>query len=126
MDDVVRFGDFEANLKSGELRRDGEAIVIQDLPFRLLAALLERPGEVITRAELTACLWGADTFVDATAGLNTAVAELREALGDDAERPREPLGRFATSPRFATRSMPTSLSSARCNYSTVKFSCVLT
>jgi DNA-binding winged helix-turn-helix (wHTH) protein/TolB-like protein len=87
MSDVVRFGSFDANLKSGELRREGRPVVVQDLPFRLLAALLERPGEVVTRAELTARLWGTETFVDATAGLNTAIAKLREALGDDAERP---------------------------------------
>jgi DNA-binding winged helix-turn-helix (wHTH) protein len=83
----VRFGDFEADLASGELRRAGTSVPIQDLPFRLLAALLERPGELVTRAELTARLWGSDTFVDAAAGLNTAVAKLREALDDNAERP---------------------------------------
>ena len=87
MSDIVRFGDFEADVKSGELRREGRPIVIQDLPFRLLVALLERPGEVVTRAELAARLWGADTFVDSGAGLNTAVAKLREAFADDAERP---------------------------------------
>jgi DNA-binding winged helix-turn-helix (wHTH) protein/TolB-like protein len=73
---------------SGELRRDGTPVSIQDLPFRLLVALLERPGQLVTRAELTARLWGSDTFVDATAGLNTAVAKLREALDDDAEQPK--------------------------------------
>jgi DNA-binding winged helix-turn-helix (wHTH) protein/TolB-like protein len=83
----VRFADFEADLASGELRRAGTSVPIQDLPFRLLAALLERPGELVTRAELTARLWGSDTFVDAAAGLNTAVAKLREALDDNAERP---------------------------------------
>ena len=60
---------------------------LQDLPFRLLAALLEQPGEVVSRPELATRVWGTDTFVDATAGLNTAVAKLREALGDDADRP---------------------------------------
>jgi DNA-binding winged helix-turn-helix (wHTH) protein/TolB-like protein len=83
----VRFGDFEADLTSGELRRGGTAVPIQDLPFRLLAVLLERPGEVVTRAELTERLWGSSTFVDAAAGLNTAVAKLRDALEDNAERP---------------------------------------
>jgi DNA-binding winged helix-turn-helix (wHTH) protein/TolB-like protein len=83
----IRFGPFEADLASGELWRDGTAVSLQDLPFRLLAALLERPGEVVSRAELAARLWGADTFVDATAGLNTAVAKLREALDDDPDRP---------------------------------------
>ena len=83
----VSFGPFETNLASGELRREGVLIPLQDLPFRLLSALLERPGEVITRAELTERLWGTDTFVDAAAGLNTAVAKLRDALGDNAEQP---------------------------------------
>jgi DNA-binding winged helix-turn-helix (wHTH) protein/TolB-like protein len=86
--DRVSFGPFETNLKAGELRRDGMVISLQDLPFRLLTALLERPGEVVTRAELAERLWGTDTFVDAVAGLNTAVAKLRDALGDNADEPR--------------------------------------
>jgi DNA-binding winged helix-turn-helix (wHTH) protein len=85
--DRTRFGPFEVDWKAGELRRDGVLVPVQDLPFRLLAALLEHPGQVLTRAELTARLWGTETFVDAAAGLNTAVAKLREALGDDADRP---------------------------------------
>ncbi len=84
----IRFGEFEANLASGELRRNGAAVPIQDLPFRLLAALLERPGELVARNELAAKLWGADTFVDSTAGLNTAIAKLREALSDNPDQPR--------------------------------------
>lgn len=85
--DRIFFGPFETNVKAGELRREGVVIALQDLPFRLLTALLERPGEVITRAELAERLWGTDTFVDAAAGLNTAVAKLRDALGDNAEQP---------------------------------------
>jgi DNA-binding winged helix-turn-helix (wHTH) protein/TolB-like protein len=84
----VRFDEFEADLRAGALWRNGERIRIQDLPFRLLTALLERPGEVVTRAELVRRLWGGETFVDFDAGLNTAVAKLREALGDSAETPR--------------------------------------
>ena len=84
---MIRFGPFEADVKAGELRRDGMSVAMQDLPFRLLEALLEHPGEVVTRADLSARLWGSDTFVDAGAGLNTAVAKLREALGDQAEQP---------------------------------------
>lgn len=84
----VDFGEFEADLASGELRRNGSPVAIQDLPFRLLAALLEKPGELVTRAELSNRLWGSDTFVDAAAGLNTAVAKLREALGDNPDSPR--------------------------------------
>jgi DNA-binding winged helix-turn-helix (wHTH) protein/TolB-like protein len=83
----IRFGEFEADVASGQLRRNGEPVSIQDLPFRLLTALLERPGEVVSRAELSTALWGADTFVDSAAGLNTAVAKLREALADDADQP---------------------------------------
>lgn len=84
----IAFGPFDADLTSGELRRDGSPVPIQDLPFRLLATLLARPGEVLTRADLSTHLWGNDTFVDAAAGLNTAVAKLREALGDDADKPQ--------------------------------------
>jgi DNA-binding winged helix-turn-helix (wHTH) protein/TolB-like protein len=84
----VRFGEFEADLRAGALWRKGDRVRIQDLPFRLLTALLERPGELVTRAELVQRLWGGETFVDFDAGLNTAVAKLREALGDSAETPR--------------------------------------
>jgi DNA-binding winged helix-turn-helix (wHTH) protein/TolB-like protein len=84
----IRFGDIEADIASGQLRRAGELVPIQDLPFRLLTALLERPGEVVSRGELTTALWGTETFVDAAAGLNTAVAKLREALDDDADQPK--------------------------------------
>jgi DNA-binding winged helix-turn-helix (wHTH) protein/TolB-like protein len=83
-----RFGDFEADTTTGELWNQGHLVRIQDLPFRLLGALLERPGQLVTRAELGQRLWGTDTFVDFEAGLNTAVGKLREALGDEAERPR--------------------------------------
>jgi DNA-binding winged helix-turn-helix (wHTH) protein/TolB-like protein len=84
---IVRFGRFEADLASGELWCDGHAVALQDLPFRVLAALVENPGEVVSRADLSRRLWGTETFVDAAAGLNTAVAKLREALGDSAEHP---------------------------------------
>jgi|RhiMetdeSRZDD1v2_1073273.scaffolds.fasta_scaffold04163_12 DNA-binding winged helix-turn-helix (wHTH) protein/TolB-like protein len=83
----LSFGPFEIDLKAGELRRDGTVIALQDLPFRLLTALIERPGEVVTRDELTGRLWGTETFVDSAAGLNTAVAKLRDAVGDNADRP---------------------------------------
>jgi DNA-binding winged helix-turn-helix (wHTH) protein/TolB-like protein len=83
----LRFGSFDVDTHGGELRRDGSIVPLQDLPFRLLTALLERPGEVVTRSELISRLWGTETFVDSTAGLNTAVAKLREALGDSAEQP---------------------------------------
>ena len=85
--DRVSFGPYTIDPKSGELRRDGVSVPLQDLPFRLLAALLARPGELVTRSELTERLWGSDTYVDSTAGLNTAVAKLRDALGDNADQP---------------------------------------
>jgi DNA-binding winged helix-turn-helix (wHTH) protein len=87
MNNRIRFGPFEADVTSGELRRAGTLVPIQDLPFRLLAALLEQPGELVTRSELTQRLWGSETYVDSTAGLNTAVAKLREALGDNPDQP---------------------------------------
>src|SRR5437879_12794787 len=83
----IRVGRFGADIKAGTLRREGALVPLQDLPFRLLAALLERPGELVTRAELSERLWRSETFVDAAAGLNTAVAKLRDALGDLAEQP---------------------------------------
>lgn len=84
----MTFGDYEIDEAAGELRHAGARVRLQDLPFRMLVVLAGRPGEVVTREELRAALWGAETFVDAEAGLNTAIAKLREALGDRAESPR--------------------------------------
>ena len=70
----MRFGEFEIDERGGELRRNGARIKLQDLPFRMLVVLLRRPGQIVTREELRAELWGAETYVDAEAGLNTAVA----------------------------------------------------
>jgi len=84
----LAFGPFEANLKSVELRKHGVRIKIQDLPFRVLGVLAARPGEVVTRQELQKHLWPDDTFVGFEDGLNTAVSKLREALSDDAGKPR--------------------------------------
>jgi TolB-like protein/DNA-binding winged helix-turn-helix (wHTH) protein len=84
----VRFGTFEADLRSGELHRDGLKVKIQELPFQVLVQLLERPGEVVTREDLRTRVWPADTFVDFEQGLNKAINKLREALGDDANNPR--------------------------------------
>src|SRR5216110_2101376 len=83
----MRFGIFEADLRAGELRRNGSKIKLQDQPFQLLALLLERPGELVTREELRGKLWPADTFVDFDHSLNAAIRRLRDALGDSAERP---------------------------------------
>jgi DNA-binding winged helix-turn-helix (wHTH) protein/tetratricopeptide (TPR) repeat protein len=84
----IAFGPYEADLHSGELRKNGTRIKIQDLPLRLLSVLAENAGQVVTRDELQKRLWPEDTFVDFEDGLNTAVKKLREALGDDAEKPR--------------------------------------
>jgi Tol biopolymer transport system component/DNA-binding winged helix-turn-helix (wHTH) protein len=85
---VIRFGLFEVDLPAGRIRRNGLRVHLQDQPFRVLAMLLERPGEVVTREDLRARLWPSDTFVDFDHGLNAAVKRLRDALGDSAENPR--------------------------------------
>lgn len=85
---IVRFGDFELDLRTGELRTDGHHIILQEKPFQILKALLERPGEMVTREELINRLWRAGTFVDFNLGLNKAVNRLREALEDTADQPR--------------------------------------
>jgi DNA-binding winged helix-turn-helix (wHTH) protein/Tol biopolymer transport system component len=85
---VIRFGIFEVELRAGQLRRSGVKVRLQEQPFQVLSMLLERPGEVVTREDLHARLWPADTFVDFDHGLNAAVKRLRDALGDSAENPR--------------------------------------
>ena len=87
-DDITRFATFELNLRNGELRKRGHLIALQEQPLRVLTALLERPGEVITREELCRRLWPNGTFVDFEHSLNAAVKRLRAALGDDAKAPR--------------------------------------
>jgi DNA-binding winged helix-turn-helix (wHTH) protein len=81
------FGVFELDLRAGELRKHGLRIRLQEQPFRVLALLLEHPGDVITREELQKKLWPADTFVDFDHGLNKAISKIREALSDSAESP---------------------------------------
>jgi eukaryotic-like serine/threonine-protein kinase len=85
---VVRFGTFELDLRSGELRKQGLRVKLQEQPFRVLTVLLHRSGEVVTREDLRSQIWPADTFVDFDNGLNTAINKLREALGDSADGPR--------------------------------------
>lgn len=85
---IVRFGVFEVDLTAGELRKSGSKVRLQEQPFQLLAYLLTRSGEVVTRDELREKLWPADTFVDFDHSLNTAVNKVREALGDSASSPR--------------------------------------
>jgi DNA-binding winged helix-turn-helix (wHTH) protein len=79
---------FEVDLAAGELRKSGVRIRLQEQPFQVLALLLERPGDLVTREDLRQKLWPADTFVDFDHSLNTAVNKLREALGDSASSPR--------------------------------------
>src|SRR5579862_635848 len=85
---ILCFDIFQVDLRAGELRMEGRKIKIQEQPFRVLFLLIERAGEVVRREELRIKLWPADTFVDFDHGLNSAVARLREALRDSAEKPR--------------------------------------
>ena len=85
---LFRFGVFEADARSGELRKSGVRLRLQEQPFQILLLLLERSGEVIGREELRQRLWPADTFVDFDHGLNTVINKLREVLGDSASNPR--------------------------------------
>jgi Tol biopolymer transport system component/DNA-binding winged helix-turn-helix (wHTH) protein len=85
---IVRFGVFEVDLQRRELRRAGLKIKLRDQSFLVLSALLEKPGELVTRDELRKKLWPADTFVDFDHSLNAAMKRLRDALGDDPENPR--------------------------------------
>ena len=84
---VIRFGKFAVDLRSGELSVDGSQrhITLPDQPLRILDALLERPGELVTRDELRQRVWSTDTFVDFEHGLNAAVKRLRDVLGDSAD-----------------------------------------
>lgn len=85
---LIRFAEFVADLRSGELWRQGHRLKLQEKPFQVLAALLARPGELVTREELRQSLWPSDTFVDFEHGLNTAVNKVRESLRDSAASPR--------------------------------------
>jgi DNA-binding winged helix-turn-helix (wHTH) protein len=85
---LVRFGSFEADLQEGTLTKMGSRIRLQEQPFRILALLLERSGQVVTREEIRQKLWSPDTFVGFDDALNTAVRKLRAALNDSADNPR--------------------------------------
>jgi DNA-binding winged helix-turn-helix (wHTH) protein len=84
----IRFGIYEADVRAGELSRDGVKVKLQEQPFQVLLVLLEKPGDVVTREELRERLWPVDTFVDFDHSLNTAINKLREALRDSAANPR--------------------------------------
>lgn len=98
----VSFGLFEVSPSSGELRKQGVRIKLHEKPLQVLLALLEHPGEVVTRKELQERLWPQDTFVEFENGLNNAISRLREALGDTAESPRF----IETVPRHGYRFLP--------------------
>jgi TolB-like protein/DNA-binding winged helix-turn-helix (wHTH) protein len=85
---VFTFGPFEVNLRTGELRKRGVRVWLQEQPLRILVALLERPGEIVSREDLCRRLWPQGTFVDFEHSLNAAVRRLRVTLGDEAEVPR--------------------------------------
>ena len=85
---MYRFGEYQFDPKTHELRRSGIRIKIQEQPFTVLLKLLERPGELVTREELRLAIWPADTFVDFDTGLNTVIMRLREVLRDSAEAPQ--------------------------------------
>jgi len=84
---LYRFGVFELEAHSGELRRNGIKLKLQDQPYQVLLKLLEHAGQTVTREQLRSALWSADTFVDFETGLNTTIKRLRETLGDSAENP---------------------------------------
>src|ERR1700761_3838936 len=84
----LSFGLFEVDLATGELWKAGFRVKLQGQPFRVLACLLEKPGQVVSREELQLRLWGKDTVVDFDHSLGTAINKIREALGDSAENPR--------------------------------------
>jgi len=84
----IRFGDFELDLKTGELHSNGVVSYLQEKPLHVLAVLIENSGQLVTRDELMKALWPSGTFVDFDQSLNKAVNRLREALGDSAEKPR--------------------------------------
>jgi DNA-binding winged helix-turn-helix (wHTH) protein/Tol biopolymer transport system component len=87
-EDVIRFGLFELDLKAGQLSRNGTKLRLPQQPLQVLAVLLERPGEILTRDELRQRLWPSDVFVDFDHGLNKSIQKLRDALGDSATSPR--------------------------------------
>src|ERR1700693_270221 len=84
---TVRFGAFEADLHSGEVRQSGSRIKLQEQPFKVLQILLERPGALVTREELQTRIWPEENYGDFDHAVNVAVGKLRTALGDSADNP---------------------------------------
>jgi DNA-binding winged helix-turn-helix (wHTH) protein len=84
---LVRFGVFQLDLQCGQLLKGGRVVRLKPQPFKLLQLLVTRAGEVVTREEIREALWGAETFVDLEQGVNSAIKQVRDALGEDADRP---------------------------------------
>ena len=101
--DPIRFGPFLVVPRTRELHKDGRLVRLPSVPFEVLCALLERPGDLVTREELRARLWPDGTFVDFDNNLNNAVTRLRQALGDSAEHPQY----IETLPRLGYRFLAT-------------------
>ncbi|TMC14687.1 MAG: hypothetical protein E6J33_11580 [Chloroflexi bacterium] len=85
---LVRFGDFDLDLRTGELRRDSISLNLPAQPAKILVFLVEHAGEVVTRSELAEQVWGDDTFVNFDQGLNFAIRQIRAVLEDDSDTPR--------------------------------------
>jgi DNA-binding winged helix-turn-helix (wHTH) protein len=83
----IRFGSFELDIDSGQLRKEGRVVRLPPQPFKLLWLLASRPGKLLTRNEIRSALWTDDTFIDFEQGVNFAIKQVREALRDDPERP---------------------------------------
>src|SRR5262245_33785355 len=86
-EEIIRFGEFELALKSGELRKNGCIVRLQPQPFKVLAFLASHAGQTVTRQELQHAVWDGETFVDFEHGLNFCIKQIRSALGDDAQNP---------------------------------------
>jgi DNA-binding winged helix-turn-helix (wHTH) protein len=84
---ILRFGMFELDLEAQQLAREGRIVRLQPQPFKLLCLLVEQPGKVVSREEIRAALWSGDTFVDFDQGVNYAIRQIRDGLGEDAEHP---------------------------------------
>jgi DNA-binding winged helix-turn-helix (wHTH) protein len=83
----IRFGVFQLDVQAGQLLKAGRVVRLKPQPFKLLELLVSRAGEVVTRDEIREALWGSETFVDFEQGVNSAIKQVREALGEDADRP---------------------------------------
>jgi DNA-binding winged helix-turn-helix (wHTH) protein len=84
---VIRFGPFQLDAEAAQLWKNGRIVRIKPQPFKVLHLLASRPGEIVTRDEIRLLLWGTDTFVDFEQGVNTVIRQVRDALGEEADRP---------------------------------------